>query len=138
MCHLQKVDDALVDGCGILKHFHSFSEAKCLHGYSKILWMGIEILWLFSVAAEDSIVVVLVTNLEDPSTGPVGSQFSILVLSNLCSVAVEAFVVLVVDSWEQCLLLRLKSRCAWGASRHPAFMGNYPTISHTCYRYLAT
>ena len=31
-----------------------------------------------------------------------------------------------------CLLLRLKSRSARGASRHSAFMDNYPTISHTC------
>ena len=30
-----------------------------------------------------------------------------------------------------CLLLRLKSRSAKGASNHPAFMGNCRTISHT-------
>ena len=30
-----------------------------------------------------------------------------------------------------CLLLRLKSRSARGASCHSAFMGNYLTISHT-------
>ena len=34
------------------------------------------------------------------------------------------------------LLLRLKSRSARGASRHPAFIGNCPTISHTCWPYL--
>ena len=31
-----------------------------------------------------------------------------------------------------CLLLRLKCRSARGASHHSAFMGNCPTISHTC------
>ena len=31
-----------------------------------------------------------------------------------------------------CLLLQLKSRRAKGASRHPAFMGNCPTINHKC------
>ena len=31
-----------------------------------------------------------------------------------------------------CLLLWLKSWSARGASRHPTFMGNLPTISHTC------
>ena len=31
-----------------------------------------------------------------------------------------------------CLLLRLKSRSARRVSRHSAFMGNCPTISHTC------
>ena len=31
-----------------------------------------------------------------------------------------------------CLLLRLKSRSARGASRHSAFMGSSPTFSHTC------
>ena len=30
------------------------------------------------------------------------------------------------------LLLRLKSRSVRGASRHSAFVGNCPTISHTC------
>ena len=30
------------------------------------------------------------------------------------------------------LLLRVKSRSARGASYHSAFMGNWPTISHTC------
>ena len=30
-----------------------------------------------------------------------------------------------------CILLRLKSRRVKGGSHHPAFMGNYPTISHT-------
>ena len=34
---------------------------------------------------------------------------------------------------ELCLFLRLKSRSAKGASHHPAFMGNSPTISHTGY-----
>ena len=31
-----------------------------------------------------------------------------------------------------CLLLQLKSRSARVASRHSAFMDNFPTISHTC------
>ena len=62
MCHLQKVDDTLVDGCGNWEHLHSFREVKCLQGCSKTLWMGIKILWLFSVAAEDSIVVVTIGN----------------------------------------------------------------------------
>ena len=30
-----------------------------------------------------------------------------------------------------CLLLLLNFRSAWEASRHPAFMGNCQTISHT-------
>ena len=30
------------------------------------------------------------------------------------------------------LLLRLKSRGTKGASCHPAFMGNCPTVGHTC------
>ena len=47
MCHLQKVDDTLVDGCGNWEHLHSFREVKCLQGCSKTLWMGIKILWLF-------------------------------------------------------------------------------------------
>ena len=62
MCHLQKIDDILVDGCGNREHLHSFREVKCLQGCSKTLWMGIKILWLFSVAAEDSIVVVTIGN----------------------------------------------------------------------------
>ena len=33
---------------------------------------------------------------------------------------------------QSCLLLRLKSRNARGASHHPAFMGNCLTINHTC------
>ena len=33
-------------------------------------------------------------------------------------------------------LLQLKSRNVRGASRHPAFMGNCLTSSHTCYPYL--
>ena len=37
----------------------------------------------------------------------------------------------VVESWIQCLLLRLKSQNARKASRHPAFMGICPAISHT-------
>ena len=35
-----------------------------------------------------------------------------------------------------CLLLRLKSWGVRGASRHSSFMGNCPTISHTCQPYL--
>ena len=34
--------------------------------------------------------------------------------------------------WMQCLLVRLNSRSAREASRHAAFMGNCPTVSHTC------
>ena len=38
--------------------------------------------------------------------------------------------------WESsCLLLRLKSRSARGAFHHPAFMGSYPTISHTYFTF---
>ena len=33
---------------------------------------------------------------------------------------------------QSCLMLRLKSRSARGASHHPAFMRNCLTISHTC------
>ena len=62
MCHLQKVDDTLVDGCGNWEHLHSFREVKCLQGCSKTLWMGIKMLWLFSVPAEDSIMVVTICN----------------------------------------------------------------------------
>ena len=36
----------------------------------------------------------------------------------------------VVESWIQCLLLRLKSQRARKVSRHPSFMGICPTISH--------
>ena len=67
MCHLQKVDDTLVDGCGNWEHLHSFREVKCLQGCSKTLWMVVKILWLLSVAAEDSIVVVTSGN---QSRGP--------------------------------------------------------------------
>ena len=35
--------------------------------------------------------------------------------------------------WTSCLLLRLKFQSARGASHHPAFTGNYETISHTFY-----
>ena len=35
-----------------------------------------------------------------------------------------------------CLLLRLKSGSARETSRHSAFMGNCPTITHTCSPYL--
>ena len=35
-----------------------------------------------------------------------------------------------------CLLLRLKSWRARGASRPPAFIGNCPTVSHKCQPYL--
>ena len=34
-------------------------------------------------------------------------------------------------TWLPCLLLRQRSRSAWGASHHSAFIGNCPTISHT-------
>ena len=37
----------------------------------------------------------------------------------------------IVESWMQCLLFRLKSQSARKASRHPAFIGICPTISHT-------
>ena len=60
MCRLQKGDDTLVDGCGNWEHLHSFREVKCLQSCSKTLWMGIKMLWHFSVAAEDSIVVVTI------------------------------------------------------------------------------
>ena len=33
---------------------------------------------------------------------------------------------------QSCLLLRLKSQIARGASQHPTFVGNSPPISHTC------
>ena len=36
----------------------------------------------------------------------------------------------------QCLLLRLKSKSSREASRHAAFMGNCPTVSHMCELYL--
>ena len=45
-----------------LRTFPQFQGSKCLQGCSKTLWMGIKILWLFSVAAEDSIVVVTIGN----------------------------------------------------------------------------
>ena len=38
----------------------------------------------------------------------------------------------------KCLLLRLRSLNARGASRHPAFMGNCQTINHTCQPYLSS
>ena len=37
---------------------------------------------------------------------------------------------------QSCLLLRLKSRNARGASQHPAFMGSCLTNSHSCWPYL--
>ena len=36
---------------------------------------------------------------------------------------------------QDCLLPRLKSRSTKGASSHPAFLGNCPTIIHTCKLY---
>ena len=45
-------------------------------------------------------------------------------------------IVFVVERWMQCLLFRLKSWSARETSRHPAFMGHCPTISHTCQLYL--
>ena len=48
----------------------------------------------------------------------------------------EKKIVFFVERWMQCLLLRLKSRSAREASHHAAFMGNCPTVSHTCYIYL--
>ena len=48
-----------------------------------------KILWLFSEAVEDSIVVVIIGNQsEEPSLIPLSSQFLIIFLSYLCSVAV--------------------------------------------------
>ena len=40
------IDAALVDGCGIWEHLQSFSESKCLQGYSKTLWIRQKILRL--------------------------------------------------------------------------------------------
>ena len=41
----------------------------------------------------------------------------------------EKQIAFVVERWMPCLLLRLKSWSAWEKFRHPAFMGNCPTIS---------
>ena len=43
----------------------------------------------------------------------------------------EIQIVVVVESWMQSLLLRLKSQSEREESHHPAFMGICPTISHT-------
>ena len=40
-------------------------------------------------------------------------------------------IVFVLESWMQCLFLRLKSQRAREESHHPAFIGICPTISHT-------
>ena len=40
------------------------------------------------------------------------------------------------ESEMKCLLLRLKSLSARGASRHPAFMGSCPTLSHRCVNFI--
>ena len=43
----------------------------------------------------------------------------------------EIEIVFVLESWMQCLLLRLKSQSSREESHHPAFIGICPTISHT-------
>ena len=43
----------------------------------------------------------------------------------------EKQIVLVVERWIQCLLLRLKPQCGREASQHPPFMDICSTISHT-------
>ena len=48
----------------------------------------------------------------------------------------EKQIVFVAEKQMQCLLLRLKSRSTREASRHLAFIGNYPTISHMRQPYL--
>ena len=40
------------------------------------------------------------------------------------------------DANTDCLLLRLNFRSARIASHHPAFIGNYRTISHTFYIFI--
>ena len=35
-------DATLGDGCGIWELLHSIREVKCLQGYTKTLWMGIQ------------------------------------------------------------------------------------------------
>ena len=37
---LLKVDVILGDDCGILEHWHSFRDVKCLQGCSKALWFS--------------------------------------------------------------------------------------------------
>ena len=44
----------------------------------------------------------------------------------------EKQTVFTVEGWMQCLLFWLKFRSTRKACCHPAIMGNYPTISHTC------
>ena len=48
----------------------------------------------------------------------------------------EKQILFVAEKQMQCLLLQLKSRSAREASRHLAFIGNCPNISHTCQPYL--
>ena len=118
MCHLQKVDDTLVDGCGNWEHLHSFREVKYLQGCSKTLWMGIKILWLFSVAAEDSIVVV-----GNQSGGP---QFD----SRQWPILDSRFIIFTFSSsgGMKFLILVEDADSAYCFGYNPGVRGEYPTI----------
>ena len=48
----------------------------------------------------------------------------------------EKKIVFVVERWIQYLLLRLKFQITRKASRHAAFTGIWPTISHACQSYI--
>ena len=119
MCHLQKVDDTRVDGCGIWGHLHSFKEVKCLQDCSKT-WMGIKILWLFSVAAEDSIVVVTIGN---QSRGP---QFD----SRQWPILDSRFIIFMFSSsgGMKFLILVEDSDSAYCFGYNPGVRGEHPTI----------
>ena len=93
-----------------------------------------KILWLFSVIAEDSVVVVTSRYQSGESQFDscewliLDSCFIIFVFSSSWDMK---FLLLFEDA-DSAKLLRLKSRSARGLSHHPTFMANCPINSHTC------
>ena len=53
--------------------------------------------------------------------------FTALLVENISCI----FVLSKFQTFQLCILLRLKSRSVRGASHHPIFMGNCPAIGHT-------
>ena len=69
-----------------LRTLHSFREVKCLQDYSILYGWVYKTLRLSSLVVEHNLVVTTVGSLQnDPRLNPMGSQFFISVLLNLCS-----------------------------------------------------
>ena len=83
------VEATLGERCGNLEHLNSFREMgnEMSPGLSLRLYRWVlKPLRLSTLAVEHSVVVMLqVSNQDDPRLNPMGSQFSILILLNFCS-----------------------------------------------------